>query len=158
VSKIPLLAPRLLCALSLQLLSRNVRFIPTCDCTSRTLEFAPHALPHIFDFTCLLTTTSDSSIVRAVGVEPTILTTIGIRLLSLLRFLLDPLRSLFFLCSVLSLSGTFPHYHKPTIHLHTRIYLFIVFYIFHYVVSFFDKQLYYPFNHNSYILSCYFRI
>ena len=43
-----------------------------------------------------------------------------------LRFLLDPLRSLFFLCSVLSLSGTFPHYHKPTIHLHTRIILMIV--------------------------------
>ena len=49
---------------------------------SRTLEFAPHALPHIFDFTCLLTTTSDSFIVRAVGVEPTILTTIGVRILS----------------------------------------------------------------------------
>ena len=53
---------------------------------SRTLEFAPHALPHIFDFTCLLTTTSDSFIVRAVGVEPTILTTIGIRLLSMAQY------------------------------------------------------------------------
>ena len=96
MGKIPLLyyswAPRLLCALSLRLLSRNVTFRATCDCSSRTLEFAPHALPHIFDFTCLLTTTSDSSIVRAVGVEPTILTTIGIRLLSMARLT----RSLFF--------------------------------------------------------------
>ena len=59
---------------------------------SRTLKFAPYALSHIFDFTCLLTTTSDSFIVRMVGVEPTILTTIGIRLLSMARLT----RSLFF--------------------------------------------------------------
>ena len=114
---------------------------------SRTLKFAPHALSHIFDFTCLLTTTSDSFIVRMVGVEPTILTTIGIRLLSMarltrslffhtvvdfspartycrfpdptefrgIRFLSDPLPEFRFW------SGTFPHYHKPTVHLHTRV-------------------------------------
>jgi len=29
----------------------------------------------------------------------------------------------YFYCSVLSLSGTFPHYHKPTFHLHTRVLL-----------------------------------
>ena len=120
-----------------------------CDCSSRTLEFAPHVLSHIcLFFPCLLTTTSDSFIAGVVGVEPTILTAIGIRLLSnshyqvlLVRFItfvdLSPARTycrfpdykvLFYWrfrkTSIpnLFVSGTFPHYHKPSVHLHTRVY------------------------------------
>ena len=60
MGKIPLLAPRLLCALSLRLLYDEyfsaVHYILNCIAVtvlriypipSRTLEFAPHALPHI---------------------------------------------------------------------------------------------------------------
>jgi len=60
-------------------------------CTSRPVSYmfcvpiAPDLRTSLF-FPCLLTTTSDSSFVRMVGVEPTILTTIGIRLLSQLKF------------------------------------------------------------------------
>ena len=134
-----------------------------CDCSSRTLEFAPHDLSHILQpsstflslsCNCLFCsvsstpTTSDSFIVRAVGVEPTILTTIGIRLLSSFSAYLPPViyRCRFVACKDLLLfsgrkvlfywrfrktsipnlfaSGTFPHScHKPTVHLHTRVLL-----------------------------------
>ena len=66
---------------------------------SRTLEFVPHArlmcsswsvIPlHLHCLFCSVSstpTTSDSFIVRVVGVEPTILTTIGIRLLSVAQY------------------------------------------------------------------------
>ena len=61
-------------------------------CTSRPVSYmfcvpiAPDLRTSLF-FPCLLTTTSDSSFVRMVGVEPTILTTIGIRLLSTQSFI-----------------------------------------------------------------------
>ena len=54
------------------------------------VPIAPDLRTSLF-FPCLLTTTSDSFIVRMVGVEPTILTTIGIRLLSTQSFILPVL-------------------------------------------------------------------